>query len=531
MKPQLFVHTITHGGIVAALAVLLSCGSSLHAEDIDTANLDSITNAPIIESGRLVGTITNTDCTLNQNIEVPMYSQATRQKDLTMSGIACSSMQVGPNLTDRRAIELGVEPTVKVVKVEDDVATIVPTSSHLPITPAVKVPYYKIKELQGMPHLTDKNPNWYSSEKVLESLEPVKANYVNKFEITKTGPNNFRLGPNFFNIPWHRSSINEWQDLKVPITSELPYGDNSSVVAVANALSYLYTKANTNPTQVSKAWLTWAHDTYQLNDSELNAAWHPNDFVKPKELTEGQWRGNPWPDLLEVKVTSGQEHAIDLPRLLKGVQRQGVALESEVPSDKSWGIPSKESQETAKSRNLQRPIFVRCFNAWNDDYMKDWQDTGASDEGYINWHRSFGAYEAQMWAFVTGEVAKGRPVIITVLRETQPNSGLYIKRSFVITASTSPEKWQAIQVLTPTGRFEYHNYFGDYKNSWGELLEPGKMNPNANLTALKIVQPQVKASHDIIWKNITYAHDWGASRLRSNFVTKPKFEVYSLGLD
>ena len=524
--------TLTKLSICLAIAV----GSNWTCfADVDEANLKGVTNAPIIESGRLVGTITNTSATLRVSVRVPGFNSAVRHKDFTVSGTVNTPHNVGPEV-DQYCSEAekahGPTPEVKIIKVEDDMATIVPTSSKLPFLPsAVTVPIEYIKELDGLPHLTDNNPLWINSETMLESLAGVKERYIKNF------PAN---GPAFAwrNIPWHHNTVHdEYQTLKVPITSELPYGDNSSVVAVANALNYLYTKANTNPTQVSKSFLTWAHDAYTLNDSQLTSAWSHQSHIDPKLITEGEScrilrapnspSGTFHPERIAIPITSGNEHIVDLGRLLKGIQRFGVALEPEQPSTGVWATPSTDTQKAAKNRIASSPIVVRCFNAWNDvNFLRT-----VNSQSWRDYMMEKGSYEAQFYDFVTSEIAKGHPVIITNINEASPNSGLYRKRSYLITATDQPKYMQSLQFLTPSGKFETHKYFEDKGRNYGEVLvKDTEQNSFGDLRMFSLLTTVLPQSHSPSWKDVNYTSSV-RHQLRSNKYATPKFEVYSLGFE
>jgi hypothetical protein len=519
--------------LTAALAVLLSCGSPLHAKDIDTANLTAITNAPIIESGRLVGTITNVVVNLSEPIAVPIFHGAKRLENFTMSGEMVGHVTIQPD---------SPSVTVKILRVEDDIATIIIKDTQRPILPVVQVPSSNIRELQKMPHLTDVNSTWINTEKIEASLKPELVRFEKNFE--HAWPVGVPFNPNspagkehiqreiqgVYTIPWHHSDIvDEYQKLQVPIATELPSGDNSSVVAVANALSYLYTKASSNPVQVSKSFLTWAHDLYPLNDEEQNTAWHPSDYIDPKKLDEGEryvagkYGKTLTPEKIRVAVTSGNEHRIDLGRLLKAVQRFGVALEKESPSTGTWTAPTAETRSLALDRISHRPIVVRCFNAWNDiNVAPKYTDiSDLSDQWRI--------YRAHYTAFVTREVAAGRPVIVTYLKRISP--GTYIKRSFVVTGSGNPQQHQSLQFLTPAGNFETYNSIGSKTATPGEVIATTGANPFTGLFNGEPWYVTLSSKNKLIWPGVTYSQTAQQQAGGSSDGVPPKFEIYSLGFE
>jgi hypothetical protein len=529
IKQHISSRPAVKASLTAALAVLLSCGSPLHAEDIDTANLDSITNAPIIESGRLVGTITNTTASLNHTYKYPLIYNPKMNKDYSMDGEWVNSTGIPPEESIGK---------VTILKVEDDIATILVKTPDRPILPAVTVPYDNIPEIKGMPHLTDGNPQWISSKQIMESMQGVTevfskeyVEYDESLEKTRNGDYLRNRLKNYRLAPWRYSKIvDEYQKLQVPITTELPAGDNSSVVAVANALNYLYTKANTNPTQVSKSFLTWAHDSYPLNNNQLNTAWHPSDNIDPKKMEEGERIGHKQlthflhPEAILVPVVSGQEHRIDLGRLLKGVQRFGVALEKENPSTGKWSVPSTDTLSTASSRIDSHKIVVRCFNAWNDNYLfRDYQGHGEMD-------KEEAIYRAQFLAFVTREVTSGHPVIITFLKEIQPSTLKYIKQSYVITGSGNLTHNKSLQFLTPSGTFESYDLFA---KGGGEVMPADNGNPFGRLLeGLPFSRSYVGWNPQMVWKKITYARsDYKPQATSTSFGADHKYEVYSLGFE
>jgi hypothetical protein len=528
MKQHISSRPAMKASLTAALAVLLSCGSSLHAEDIDTANLDSITNAPIIESGRLVGTITNTEATLNDSIMVPLFYQPVLHPDHSVSGKIVNNVTVDidPSITK-----------VHVLKVEDDMATIFIKDKNLPFLPPVQVHYSFINELTNLPHLTDSNPNWKSTAQVMTSLDGVKDRFMSRYVEPTLTPHTGAPPPpseyhnNYRNIPWHHSKVeDEYQNLNVPITTEAPIGDSSAIVAVANALSYLYTKANTNPTQVSKSFLTWAHDAYPLNDNELNTAWHPSDYVNPKTIIEGErhdrvkWDFAQHPHFIAAPVSYGNEHQIDLGRLLKGVQRFGVALEAESPSNGRWNNPSADTIATAKDRGNHHPLIVRSFNSWND--MSLMSKCSDLKDHIIK----MDTYQALFLAFVTKEVTAGHPVLVTYLKKTAPKSNTYQKRTFVITGTSTPTRHQSLQFLTPSGKFETYNSFGESTPAWGEVMSPDPSNPHAAVIRGEPYRYLLVKEIVPIWKDVETS-PVAAQRLGVSGSTNVKFEVYSLGLN
>lgn len=523
---------------------------------------DTNTTAPIIESGRQIALLTNTAGTLNQNIYITTMTKWIRHPDYTMDGDIADHLQIGPRDGTQQ---------IKILKVEDDMATVVPTGKTLTF-PAITIPVCLVNELKGLPHLSDKDLNWYSSAKIMAEMEPTRQNYLKHSKTDEKGLNANGWINGFDNtplIPWHHSEIvDEYQKLKVPLTTEAPTGDNSSIVAVANALNYLYTKNSGSPTQVSKSFLTWAHDTYHLNDDELSKPWDPNDQIKPDDLQEGE-RYRDFPDIYSKKrfsrcgpgefhperlglaVTSGQEHQIDLGRLLKAVHRFGVALENEQPSGAEWKLPNSEVQDTAKKRVASKPIVVRCFNAWNDinllTHTADKYDSISQTQ----------LYRVQFYDFVTGEVAKGHPVIITYtapadgcnpwylgqdgFERMNPNSNnRYIKKTFVVTGRGNPKQHQSLQFLTPNGQFETYNSLGVIRDPiHGELARAAHLRETESLFKGEpfLGGPQgewdagLPSSHYFIRKNISNAETW-RKFLNGYFEGYvPKYEVYSLGFE
>jgi hypothetical protein len=140
-------------------------------------------------------------------------------------------------------------------------------------------------------------------------------------------------------------------------------------------------------------------------------------------------------------------------------------------------------------------------------------------------------YQAMYYKFVTEEVAKGHPVIVTYLKPLSP--GRYIKRSFVVTQSGNPTHHQSLQFLTPNGRFETYNSLGERTPTWGEVMQNDPVNPLGALLARGAGSPfaqQPSASNEPLWKGVTYDANQEEGR-RGSATTSPRFEVYSLGFE
>jgi len=92
---------------------------------------------------------------------------------------------------------------------------------------------------------------------------------------------------------YHPSSFTqEFKTLNVPIVKQENENDASAVVAVANALNYLFTKKEGHPVEVSRAFLTWAHDQNALSDAEIATSthWDPspwkNNYLDPFQILD-----------------------------------------------------------------------------------------------------------------------------------------------------------------------------------------------------------------------------------------------------
>jgi hypothetical protein len=90
---------------------------------------------------------------------------------------------------------------------------------------------------------------------------------------------------------------------------------------------------------------------------------------------------------------------------------------------------------------------------------------------------------------------------------------------------------QALQFLTPTGRFETHKYFEPNGPFFGEVhLADRDQNYFGDMRDFKLLTRFVRTSPSPTWRGVTYNRQI-ASTVNANRWSQPKFEVYSLGFE
>jgi hypothetical protein len=262
------------------------------------------------------------------------------------------------------------------------------------------------------------------------------------------------------------SFTNDFVALQVPTEKQENKYDASSVVAIANALNYLYTKKEGHPIEVSRAFLTWAHDMNRYSDSELASntiAWNQSEWINPSIDFEGLVDKTPEEVSRDKEAREGyytkyhialykecqanlekeyQEHPEKGDTLIKGLEeikrdldrtkrrlttglptnvvvgdhrtagvadtlqaflRFGVCEETLMPHSALEGT-NYPSKEALVNASTKRNLVVRCFNALQDN-------NALADPLRL---------EISKTAFVSRELAAGRVVIVTAYIPNTP---------------------------------------------------------------------------------------------------------------
>jgi hypothetical protein len=463
-----------------------------------TAQIDQET-APIIQDGRTIGILTNTVGTLVRRLDVSAFSPKEKESRL-------------PNKNNEILVTRPLLPgdQVKIFKIEDGMATILPIKDP-ESTIKTETPPSIIGELQTT-KLTETDPIGWKNTKdtITETGKLIDIQgCIPKIEVINGILSEIFSGGRF---NWYTNkNPMEFSEAHAPITTQAPEKDNSSLVALANALNYLYTKDNGKPTQVSKAFLTWAHDTYVSNATN---AWNPDSFIDNNKIEEGRafrqeddnYNGMATAQP-ELPVASGKEHRINLNAALKALLQNGVCLEEEMPESSlaSGNAPSATAINNASENAKNHKISIKCFHAWNDPILKYLPEVPEQAKHKV--------LEAAYYSFVTKEVSQGRPVIVTYL--VREGKG-YKKKSFLITSSTINTRGGnglELQFLNPSGKIEQHPlYYADNKSEkTGEVPMRDYM--------LADCEPY-EALYGMVGINGIY-----------DYATAPRFECYSIGLE
>jgi hypothetical protein len=155
------------------------------------------------------------------------------------------------------------------------------------------------------------------------------------------------------------SFTNDFVALQVPTEKQENKYDASSVVAIANALNYLFTKKEGHPVEVSRAFLTWAHDMNKYSDSELASntiIWNQSEWINPPVDFEGVLDMVP-EDLERNKRVREDELTRLIPMYEKGIADY-KAHYLEHPEDKEDIIPDPKRPNHYKSAKTGAYVYT-----------------------------------------------------------------------------------------------------------------------------------------------------------------------------
>jgi|GEM_PF-3470435 len=558
--------------LLIPLLITTLCGSpQLFAYYSGGYPFDTNKPAPIIECGKQIGLLTNPMGTLATNITTTALYEAT----LTTNGFVGTVFSMNIRTPGQK---------VQIFKIEDGWATIVSYKDGY-IEPKVEVQASSIKELSNVvTSLPITNATWIGTEQTLKEVDKE----LTPFD--QLPHDSYHTSPDgkYKQIKWEQSlkryyteDPNEWGDLQVPIYHEQPAGDNSSITALANALNYLFTKANGKPTTISKAFLFWAYDSYPLETTAIQTnKWKPQEYIKQYSLEEGEcnladktfnqtfpiewirdgdsqpkqysgittnvnWMTQiPHPHQINLPIESRDEHQIELERALKAICQFGICEDKNMPTKAyfkgQYTPPTPDILKLAQTNLKNHELIIKCFQAWKapqehylPEYFRSKLFWGLKEKDMIKEREKIKDatyyYIAQYYQFIQKEVSSGHPVIITYTLPqqldhiTNPIIGKAIKKSFVVIACPSNELSPAFTFLTPDGKQETYDLFGDHTKSYPSKEIPTRgvsaaLDNNEPFQRKDIKQPQPIPGFK------------PGSNIYNSQIAIPKFECYSIGI-
>jgi hypothetical protein len=369
-------------------------------------------------------------------------------------------------------------------------------------------------------------------------------------------------------IVWKEGmSSDDIKKLNVPTVSIKPTGDSSSVVAVANALNFLFTKAEGHPVQVSESFLLWANDMYNSQGDVSQVPWSSNNAkmsvpeeggVEIQHVTNSQKVIGVTPptskNSFDVSVYNPNEHESSVGRVLSALLKFGICEQSQMPDASK--PPTQEVITNAVSHiDPTKNFTIKCFQGW-DDPVADWDSpdcayytpSGGIHKSKLDLQYDRSSTEAydrlnkkavELYSFINTELNLGKVVIITYIINGR-------KVSFDILGCRN-KSYQMNFAHNPRNGFTFLGEDGEIINT------DGKYDCRSNFTTdidddivniLKYFHVHVR-SHDTpgrtYYKRNNLIHQsegtmsalevWMEPKDRPSVKVIRKFEVYSIGIE
>jgi hypothetical protein len=238
-------------------------------------------------------------------------------------------------------------------------------------------------------------------------------------------------------------SSDDIKKLNVPTVSIKPTGDSSSVVAVANALNFLFTKAEGHPVQISESFLLWANDMYNSQGVVSQFPWSSNNAkmsvpeeggVEIQHVTNSQKVIAVTPptskNTFDIPVYNPNEHESSVGRVLSALLKFGICEQSQMPDASK--PPTQEVITNALSHiDPTKNFTIKCFQGWEDP-VADWDSplcayytpSGEIHKSKLDLQYDRSSTEAydrlnkkavELYSFINTELSLGRIIIITYI--------------------------------------------------------------------------------------------------------------------